>query len=370
MMKKRRILVIATFPPPIHGSAIVSQYIKDSAIINEAFNCDYVNLSTSRKMDEIGKNSPVKMFRAVTALIKEFWLLLSHRYDLCYLAITCHGKGFLKDAPFALLCKLFCRKIAIHQHNKGMSRDVGRWPYKWLIPLVYKKTKVILLSWRLYPDIRSVLAEENVIVCPNGIDDRLVEGAHCSKSEPRLLFVSNLMRSKGVYELLDSIKILKERGCKFVCDIVGGETSEISERQLQSETEKRKIKDVTIYHGQKYGKEKERLFVTADIFIHPTLDDCFPLVLLEAMKYGLPIVTTNQGGIPDIVNDGENGFLCEKCNSKTLADRIEKLLFDENLRISMGNQGYEKFKNEYTIQTFEKRIIEILDGLTYEFHRL
>lgn len=364
MVKKRRILVVATFPPPIHGSAIVSQYIKDSTKINEAFDCDYVNLSTSRKMDEIGKNSPVKMIRVLIALIKEFWLLLTHRYNLCYLAITCHGKGFLKDVPFALMCKIFGGEIVIHQHNKGMSRDVGSWPYKLLIPLVYKNAKVILLSQRLYPDISSVVSVKNVIICPNGIDGRVMKRAQCSKSEPRLLFVSNLMRSKGVYELLDSIKLLKERGYKFVCDIVGGETSEISERQLQSETEKRNIKDVTIYHGEKYGIEKERLFVTADIFIHPTLDDCFPLVLLEAMKYGLPIVTTNQGGIPDMIEDSINGFVCESKDSETIAKRIQMLIDDLELRGKMGNNSLEKFKTQYTNNMFESNMYKIFDSLT------
>ena len=97
--------------------------------------------------------------------------LMHRRYDLCYLAITCHGIGFLKDAPFVLLCKLFGKKIVIHQHNKGMSRDVKQWPYRWLLPLVYRNTKVILLSWRLYPDIENVVRKEQILICPNGIPE-------------------------------------------------------------------------------------------------------------------------------------------------------------------------------------------------------
>lgn len=54
---------------------------------------------------------------------------------VCYFAITCNGSGFIKDAPFVLLCKLFRRKVVIHQHNKGMSGCVDKQPYKWLLPL-------------------------------------------------------------------------------------------------------------------------------------------------------------------------------------------------------------------------------------------
>lgn len=89
----------------------------------------------------------------------------------CYLAITCHVLGFLKDAPFVQLCKLFGRKVVIHQHNKGMSGCIERWPYRWLIPYIYKRTRVILLSWYLYPDIEKAVRREQVVICPNGIPE-------------------------------------------------------------------------------------------------------------------------------------------------------------------------------------------------------
>ena len=168
-MAKSRILFIAPLPPPVHGSAMVSQYIKDSTLVNEQCDCDFVNLSTSRRMDEIGKGGIRKLLRFIGAYFAVFFKLLTHRYDLCYLAITCHGMGFLTDAPFVLLCKLFGRKVLIHQHNKGMSHCVHRWPYRWLMPLVYRNTRVMLLSWHLSDDIAQVVKREQVVICPNGI---------------------------------------------------------------------------------------------------------------------------------------------------------------------------------------------------------
>ena len=164
-----KILFIAPLPPPVHGSSMVSKYIKESALIQESFDCDFVNLSTSRSMDEIGKGGLKKIFRFLGSLLTLLGKLLTHRYDLCYIAITCHGMGFLKDAPFALLCKLFGHKLLLHQHNKGMSRDCNRWPYRWLMPLVYRNATVMLLSWHLYEDISAVVKHEQVIVCANGV---------------------------------------------------------------------------------------------------------------------------------------------------------------------------------------------------------
>lgn len=361
-MSKKRILFITPLPPPIHGSAMMSQYIKDSKLINEAFDCDFVNLSTSRKMDEIGKRSMLKILRFLCAYCIVLGKLMSHRYDLYYLAITCHGIGFLKDAPFVMLCKLFGKKIVIHQHNKGMSRDVNRWLYRWLLPLVYRNTKVILLSWRLYPDVEKVVGKEQILICPNGIPETLSEEPEVKKHNriPHLLFLSNLLVSKGVLVLLDALEILKEKGYSFICDFVGSETAEISATRFKTEVEKRRLNKLVIYNGKQYGENKERIFKQADVFVLPSDNECFPLVNLEAMEYKLPVISTEVGGIPDVVKDGENGFIVEKKNPQLLAECIARLLDDRELCKKMGEIGYEKYKMQYTTNHFEIKIKECL----------
>ena len=192
---KPRVLFIAPLPPPVHGSAMVSQYIKDSRLVNEQHDCDFVNLSTSRRMDEIGKGGVKKLLRFIGAYFALLGKLLTHRYDLCYLAITCHDMGFLKDAPFVLLCKLFRRKVLIHQHNKGMSGCVERWPYRWLLPLVYRNTTVMLLSWHLYDDIAKVVRREQVVICPNGIPQQSCDEDENENADAKGASVATAARS-------------------------------------------------------------------------------------------------------------------------------------------------------------------------------
>lgn len=168
-----KILFVMPLPPPVHGSSMMCQQIRQSQRINETFRCRYVNLSTSRSNEEINHFSwllaLLKGFRFLGAFVQTFWQLFWFRPDTCYLAITCHGLGFLKDAPFVLLCKLFRKRIVLHQHNKGMKPYVHRPVYRWLLHLVYRKASVILLSWRLYDDISEVVQHEQVRICPNGI---------------------------------------------------------------------------------------------------------------------------------------------------------------------------------------------------------
>lgn len=160
-------------PPPVHGLSLASESIKQDFHINKEFNCRYVNLSASRQTDEVSSysflNVIIKLWRFSISLIQTLWLLITFRPKVAYITITCHGIPFLKDTPFVLLCKIFKCRIILHQHNKGMSTYVNKPLYRFLFPLVYKNTTVVLLSQHLYQDISSIVKQEQILICPNGI---------------------------------------------------------------------------------------------------------------------------------------------------------------------------------------------------------
>lgn len=351
-------------PPPLHGASMVSLFIKQSSQINEIFDCDYVNISPSRSMSELQKAGFRKLYRLGLSLIKTMRLLLTHRYDLVYLAITCHGTPFLKDFPFVALSKLFGRRILIHQHNKGMSKDVYKLPFKWLFPMAYRNTKVMLLSRHLYPDISEIVSEEQVYICPNGIPEPPLETKKCkdNKETPHILFLSNLLIEKGCYILLDACRILKDKGYRFVCNIVGAESHEIRAVEFQERITNSNLNDVVIYHGPKYREEKEEYWNKADIFAFPTFygNEAFPLVLLEAMQHRVPIVTTKEGGIPDIVSGEKTGLFCQQRNAESLAEALATLLNSPEKREAYAQAGYERYKEHYTQSAFENNFINEL----------
>ncbi len=367
MENKRKILFITPLPPPVHGSSMVSEYIKESALLNETFDMDFVNLSTSRTMEEIGKNSLSlylkKMFRFLASYGLAIWKLLFNHYDLCYIAITCHGVGFLKDMPFVLLCKLFGRKVVLHQHNKGMSECVDCSPYKWLMPLVYKNTKVILLSWRLYSDVEKIVKREQVLICPNGIPPitELVDCQKITTDIPRLLFLSNLITSKGVFTLLDACQILKNKNIDFMCDFIGGESKEISAEIFNKAVLERQLENNVHYLGRKYGKDKLMAFHNSDVFVLPTMNDCLPLTIIEAMQNSLPVVSTDTGAVCDLVEPFVNGLIVETNNANDLALKLEQLINDNNLRNILGLNGKRIYEERYSLKAFEKIFINCIN---------
>ena len=90
-------------------------------------------------------------------------------------------------------------------------------------------------------------------------------------------------------------------------------------------------------------------------------DECFPLVVLEAMGAGLPVVTTDEGAIPEMVRDGEDGVICPKKDPAALADTLGSLLADPLLRTRMGESGKHRYQSSYTLECFERNIVEILN---------
>ena len=177
---------------------------------------------------------------------------------------------------------------------------------------------------------------------------------------PHLLILSNLIPSKGVYVLLDACKILKDKGYKFVCDFVGGESKEITKEVFEKAVDERGLNEIVYYKGPKYGDEKNEFFANSDIFVQPTLNDCFPLTLLEAMQYKLPIITTNEGAIEDIVTPLVNGIITISRTPEELSNNIALLLKEECQRRIFGENGYKIFKEKFTQEQFEENILKLL----------
>lgn len=362
---KPKILFIMHMPPPVHGAAMMGKYIHDSKLINETFNCSYINPSASLNVKEVGKMNLGKIIFFFKNTFNIIYTAIKEKPNLCYYTPTSDGWGIYRDMIVIGLLKLFKKKIILHLHNKGVKNYNKKHPLSTIAyKTIFSNTKVIQLSEYLYEDIEKFVSKTNVFICPNGIPETLAiePSVIRTNSVPKLLFLSNLLIDKGVFTLLDACKILKDKGYKFSCDFVGGETSDINAELFNKEVQIRELIGVAEYKGKKYGIEKDYFFKNADIFVFPTFykGETFGLVNLEAMEYKIPIVSTNEGGIPDIIKDGENGFICTKKDSYSLATCIEKLLLDKNLRYKMGENGYKKFKSYYTLSTFETNIKSIL----------
>lgn len=168
-------------------------------------------------------------------------------------------------------------------------------------------------------------------------------------SQRIILFVGIDFERKGGFVLLDAYKIVKKEISNVNLFILGSKP------------------DINIEGVHVKGfvsqEEKEYYYNTASLFVMPSLAEPFGLVFLEAMAHRLPCIGTTVSAIPEIIKDGENGYLVEPNNPAKLADKIICLLKDENLCRVMGNRGREMVEKTFTWEKVVERMSLELDKL-------
>lgn len=371
-MMKQKILFIMHMPPPVHGASMVGKFIHDSQLINSSFDCHYVNLAVATRLEDVGKGGWHKAKDIWKKLIEVRKAVKAVKPDLVYITPNSAGAPFYKDFITVMMLKMMGQKIVMHFHNKGVATRQNRWLDNWLYRRYFKGVKLILLAEALYEDVKRYVKREDVFVCPNAIPMLTMAEQTVSPNDnvPHILWLTNIMKTKGIMEFLSALKILNDKGVKFQADFVGGLTKELTGDEFDDALSMMGLNGCCTYYGPKYGEEKYVFFRQSDIFVLPSYTEAFPVSILEAMFFGLPVVASNVGGVSAEVEDGVNGYLLGdkrpimlntfRPNPHEIADKIESLLTDSALRQRMGEAGREKFEKEFTLEVFEKRMAEIL----------
>lgn len=367
-----RILFVLHLPPPVHGASMVGQNIHDSEVVNAAFDCNYVNLTTATSLEDIGKGGIGKLWAICKKLMEIRRAIKRVKPDAVYVTPNSAGGPFYKDFVVTLWCKWWSgSRLILHFHNKGVSTRQDRWVDHQLYRRFFKNAEVILLGSPLYADVKKYVPENHVHFCANGIPTFKRTEHKQDNDVPHILWLANIMLTKGLMELLDALALLKERKVKFTVEFVGGITQEITETQFQRALENRGLSGCTYYVGMMCGEEKEPFFNRADVFVLPSYTEAFPLTILEAMQHELPVVATNVGAVSTAVENGVNGIIIGgekpmmsmnyRPDVKELADALQVLLEDKELRQNMGKAGKEKFEREFTLKQFEQRFVNVLN---------
>ncbi|MDP8230602.1 MAG: glycosyltransferase [Candidatus Gorgyraea atricola] len=278
------------------------------------------------------------------------------------------SKGsFYRKAMILILSRLFKKATIFHIHGGGfhLFHDRGTILRKFFIRKVLDITdSIIVLSESCLLDIKGITKNRNIKVIPNPIDtsDFISIRGSRDNSSLNVFTAGRLYWLKGTYDILDIIpRILKEiPGVKF--HLAGdGDVEKVREIVRNKGIEKNVFLPGWL---DKHGLIKN--LKDAGIFLLPSYTEGLPVAMLEAMASGLPVVSTRVGGIPELVEDGVNGFLVEPGEKQKLGNRIIKLLKDADLRNRMGKNNIDKidrfFRLDRIVGKFYKeyeRLVEV-----------
>ena len=181
--------------------------------------------------------------------------------------------------------------------------------------------------------------EEKIYVIPNATEAPKIEKQKYGQDETRLLFVGTCYSRKGLDTLIEAVSFLKNHRIRV--DIVGNlEADRNYVSKLYGLVKEFAIDEKVAFHGYAKIEQLWEYYRKADIFVLPSLWEGFGIVFLDAMSFGLPIITTNAGAIPDLVKHEENGLLVKPGNSRALASAIERLAVSPSLRRKLGQNGF------------------------------
>lgn len=361
-----RILFLVQLPPPVHGAAIMNEIVVNSKVIDEHFECRHVNIGAAGKIEDIGKFSLSKLLsvaRTLAAIIRQLFVF---RPRVVYLTLAPSGFAFYRDIIYVYIIKLFGPELVFHLHGKGFRQGAEKSRlFRWLCRSIFKNSHVIILSERLISDTAG-FGFKNSFVVNNGFPDGLVlpRVLHDGKKETEILYLSNYVRSKGVLDLVDALELVSRTHTHFRVNLAG-KPVDISMDFLQRYVREKGLADQVTVCGPRYNGDKVSLLESADIFVLPTYyeNEAFPLSILEAMKFGLPVVSTYEGGIPDIIDEGLDGLLFPKRDISALAQEIAYLLDHPEERRSLGEAAKKKFLERFTISIFERNMLQVFQQI-------
>ena len=204
---------------------------------------------------------------------------------------------------------------------------------------------------------------KKIIFHPVGIDiNKFTNFLTRKQKKTIILTVARLIEEKGLSYSLKAIKLLLERNPRLNIKyrIIGDGPLK---KNLEEIVKDFNLNDLVDFLGATEQKGVIKEMEKSNIFLLPSIAEALPVVLMEAQAMKLPVITTNVGGIPEVIVDGKSGFLVPSMDIKAMAKKIEYLLRNPKIRLQMGTYGRKHIIKNYDINKLNPRLIKIFQNL-------
>lgn len=298
-----------------------------------------------------------KLYLPILALFKSLKYLfgttkLVHLHSASY-------KDFYRNALFVAWFKILGKKVYIHQHG-GFFDDFYKEHPKFVKRVCRWADGMIGVSTYFTNFFKEKELTKDVRLLPNGIEPSEYKGKVPVERKPLVIsYFGSITEGKGIFDVVEAIGKNRQ---KFVNKIelhIGGLGKT---QELESLIKKYSLEQSVRMLGWLDREAKKRLLEISDMFIHPSYKESFGLAILEAMDYGLPIITTNVGGIPDLVTDDVNGLIVASGDVDAIAEAISKLIENPELRYELGRNSKDHAANFYS-EKIEKRLLDMYSSI-------
>ena len=366
---KPKLICILHCSPPNHGASKVGDFIFSCEALRENFNSRFIKINSSSTISQIDKIQFKKFTSTFILYVKILSSLLIHRPDKVYFTASNKSYAFYRDFLIGFFFKIYnffkAVDIYYHYHTKGVDDFVSESRLKkWLTNFFIKNVNIILLSPMLKEDFNKVQSYKKILFLPNGVDSILSESEFTDMIQKKyvksdhinILFLSNMIKAKGYFKLLELANETKNKHIHY--HFAGGWQKIEDEEEFYNYISTNKLEDKVTFHGFVNNDKKKELFKKSHIFIFPTRykNEAFPLSILEALSSGLPVISSDEGSIPYII-DSESGIVL-----RDLDKLHDALLLALKSLVSKKSALYCRnlYLSKYSLDRFEDNLISIL----------
>lgn len=362
---KPLILLIGPTPPPFHGVAVAIQTLLNSSL-SEKFHLAHLDLADRRGIQHVNKPDIHDVALFVRQWFRLIAMLIRIRPAVTYLVLSQSTVGFLRDSFLLWPAWLRGSRLVIHLHG-GNFRDWFQqrsWIMKTYVRAVLcRVTQTIVLGEALKGQFDGLVNQSRISVVSNGIDwipfDASARVAR-KGSRFQILHLSTLSHLKGALVLIKAIPIILQhrRDVEFVC--AGPWSHAEDKRWAEAFITKQGIADHVRFTGQVDGDAKKTIFESADLFVFPGVQqEGQPLVVIEAMAAGLPVIFTNRGCLRDTVIERETGLEAPINDPVMLAEKILWMVDHPDALREMGQRARQRYESFYTKERHIENMIEV-----------
>lgn len=299
------------------------------------------------------------------AIWKLFYLVKGWLIFICLLPIcsivhihTSESSSALRKCLFLPLAKLFRKKVIVHFHAFSPDTTING-KYKKIYRYLFTKADVVIVLsqlWKKYVNDTFGLGDKVHIVynpCTAELYPQIYE------KKKQILYAGTVNSRKGYRDMIEAFaKIAKDFPDWQIVFAGNGEIE-----QGKNLAKELGISRQIAFLGWVFGKAKDKTFKEASIFCLPSYAEGFPMAVLDAWSYGLPVITTPVGGIPDVAKDSENLLLFNPGDVVTLAKQMERLIKDVTLRNKLSEASLLLAQTKFNIDTINKEIGELYENL-------
>jgi len=280
---------------------------------------------------------------------------------------TCSGFSFYRSVLDMLVAQRLHRPVVLHIHGAAFdefyrdSNSVGQRMIRWGLS---RAEAVVALSDQWRDRLLQIAPKANVVVVENAVDLPPSPSPHKANGKCRFALLAKMDTWKGIDDLLDacaSFSIDEREMIEITLAGPGGSAGD--EKTILRKIADRDLKSVVRYVGPVRGDDKATLLRQADAYVQPSHNEGMPISVLEAFSYGLPVVGTTVGAMPEIVGATETGTLVPPRKPKELAAALIAIARDPERREMLGKNARALAETRFGLSRLRDDVVRVYDQL-------